>query len=410
MTLVETVIAVALLGTALVMVTEGLTGVRQYANLGDTQDDLRIGALRIQREVGQDLCMSCWYFPDSATTYPTSSLTSDRAMRYWPYVTQMQLPSIYQNSNFRHIEGRSSSLVTLPDRPAFGSSLPTDISLTPSQSGWATSYYARSQELVFLRQTSTTWAADPSEYVRASLRFPSDPTEVAKWTVPNNHNAIGVKYASAWGRDASGNFILHADSNPLVAATVDADADGNPDPYGVPLAGGILKVDNGTLSVQMQFDTVDGISYTMDSDQNQVLDPTKVRDFQYAVVPSNIGLGRLVRAYKARSSTSPSFVTYPGTGDWISWNSANGGWGMKVDKVLSDDVTRVVFETYRQVGDLAINQVRMRLFMARKFGDTRESVLGQTITTVFTMRGRNSATDMQSDATTLGTTRIPITY
>ncbi len=410
MTLVETVIATALLGTALVMVTEGLTGVRRYANLGDTQDDLRVGALRIQREVGQDLCLSCWYFPDGATTYPATTLVADRALRYWPYVTQMQLPTTYQNGNFRHIEGRSSSLVTLPDCPAFGSSLPTDISLTPSQSGWTTSYYARSQELVFLRQTNGTWVADPANYTRSSLRFPTDPTEVAKWTVPNNHNVIGVKYASAWTRDAGGNFVLHSDTNTLVSATVDADADGNPDPYGVSLAGGVLKVDNGTLSVQVQFDSVDGTSYTMDSDQNQVLDATKVRDFQYAVVPSNVGLGRLVRAYKERSTSAPAFTAYPLAGDWISWNSANGGWGMKVDKVLSEDVTRVVFETYRQATDLAIDQVRLRLFMARKFGDTRESVLGQTISTVFTMRGRNSVTDMQTDATTLGTTRIPISY
>jgi len=75
-----------------------------------------------------------------------------------------------------------------------------------------------------------------------------------------------------------------------------------------------------------------------------------------------------------------------------------------VDKILSDDVVRVVFDTCRSVADrsLALNEVRVRLFLARPSSRRSEVVLSRIATFTVILRTNNNATANEAAAGILG--------
>jgi hypothetical protein len=94
--------------------------------------------------------------------------------------------------------------------------------------------------------------------------------------------------------------------------------------------------------------------------------------------------------------------------------------GMVVDKVLSDDVVRIVFDTFRTTRDtsaaddvneqLAVNQVRIRLFLARRSIANPSLIISRMLDTVVSMRAKLSKSWVDQDAGLLGSSGIDLPY
>ena len=117
----------------------------------------------------------------------------------------------------------------------------------------------------------------------------------------------------------------------------------------------------------------------------------------------------------------------PGTGNWGEVGvciSRSGADGMVVDEVLSDNVVRVLFDTYRtvdpgatEVTSLDINHVKVRIYMARPSIQEPGVIIRRMFETVISMRSMNSAYDKdfsqgdtKSISSRLGRTGIGIPY
>ena len=108
------------------------------------------------------------------------------------------------------------------------------------------------------------------------------------------------------------------------------------------------------------------------SSDSRRIAPAQLREYMYAVVPSPFSGfgGRLVRAFSVDFSNYPDRGEGGRPGQWIA---RRDNVGFVVDKVLSDDVTRIVFDTYRtdprsdKQGRVGLNEVRVRLYMASRF-------------------------------------------
>ncbi|HYE04459.1 MAG TPA: prepilin-type N-terminal cleavage/methylation domain-containing protein [Planctomycetota bacterium] len=73
-------------------------------------------------------------------------------------------------------------------------------------------------------------------------------------------------------------------------------------------------------------------------------DVDDLREHTYVLVPNpRTGRGRLERRYR------------------------NGGGAMALDRVVSDDVDRIVFDTYRTAPGLNVNQVRVTIWLSREY-------------------------------------------
>ena len=88
---------------------------------------------------------------------------------------------------------------------------------------------------------------------------------------------------------------------------------------------------------------------------------------------------------------------------------------MVVDRVLSDDVVRIVFDTYRTVdagsatvNALGINQIRVRLYLARRQLTNPDTVLSRMAEATLAMRCRSSGGDMARIAATLGSAPVGV--
>ena len=98
------------------------------------------------------------------------------------------------------------------------------------------------------------------------------------------------------------------------------------------------------------------------------------------------------RAYSALVGTDSAAGEIDGSPanrgvDVGNWISQDGGVAVVVDKVMSDNVARVVFETYRnQVSEeLGLNEVRLHLYMAA-YSETREVRSLRRFTSTFQLR------------------------
>jgi hypothetical protein len=86
---------------------------------------------------------------------------------------------------------------------------------------------------------------------------------------------------------------------------------------------------------------------------------------------------------------------------------------MEIDRVLSDNVTRILFDTYRtvdrdaaEVTTLAANQVRVRIYMARRQATNPNLIISRVFETIIGMRARSSASEVTATTTILGTQPI----
>jgi hypothetical protein len=215
--------------------------------------------------------------------------------------------------------------------------------------------------------------ADGGAYDFSSDAVPAIPSfkgSKNSWRTSGQHEALGIFHASGWipVRDASGAITGYTPrpTEPLNSSSASA----NVEPYGVVMDGGLLQDVSNLQRIGVNWRTVSGAAYA-------VPPVADLLEYSYSVIPSQFGLGCLVRARRVNDATTRKLVTtadpnYPQLGRLIS---SNGNDGMVVDRILSDNVVRVVFDTYRtvdpipnvsQVTSLDINQVKVRIYMAKR--------------------------------------------
>ncbi len=352
----------------------------------------------------------------SSLTLPTS-WSGDRAANYYPYAISQgsaatlgflsahhtQNSVVYNWFSKQNIVRQPKLIASLPgsssDFTAVYSSPPT----AAERTAFVDSFFARSVSLVFVKSMVDTWASVPpgkninlNEFKRIDFKSTGKfAVADSAWRVPGNQAALGVLQASPWSVNASGVASLRAGG----------------DLYGIPMTTGRLNAS--TLALQSMWEGVAPPQY--DTAAIPAPEDSIPREYVYCVVPSPLGVGRLVRAHLVlapagrNAAVAVNTIGGIGVGDVLSTGtyplvSAPLSVGMVVDSVLSENVVRVVFETIRTQplttsNRLAINQVRMRLYLVKLLeaaGD-EGTVIKSNIDTVITMRTNNTPPQIITD-------------
>lgn len=421
-TLVELIVALTILVSLLVAVAEALTATFEQTSMQYTDDTLALQARRASDLISKDLSLSGWHFiSQTAGAYTTTDHDVDRAMIYYPYVIQ-QAPSgeapgttlgrglpdttpshgdINIDEDLTHWQ-RGADLVqlydiTAPEEDSFGGArtLPpalgevADFSNNYHDDGstdadmrsrYYDSYFARSQELIFLKaQTADTWDENPFEQDLPILDF--DNGTDADWNADNRHGTLGVEPFGNWS------------SNNVQA----------PGAWVANLAGGDV------FSVETRWETTSAAPQVYDVTTDQRIMQSELREYGYVVIPSTYTFGRLCRVFSADMTTYPDNGRGTDPGQWIS---RAGDRAVVIDEILAEDVVRVVFDTLRSdgTGALSLNEVRMRLYMARASVKQPDLILFRQFDFIFTMRTRNNGDANTEDETTLGATGIDFLF
>lgn len=397
MSLLEVSISVVILAMVSAMFLQGVIMTKHMESLGNAKDDVNLDAQKILRVLARDLSMSGWAYPSTGVASLTEA--GDRADAYLPYVQLQNRGSATGGlgSQFTYTH-RAESMVSLGTLSQVLPGSPSDATTLMAAGGrgpYLASFHARSQELLFVRQLQGPWAVAPESSLNPLGFVAGD------WTDPSdtNRDALGVMAPSGWEAvvDGGGNVVGYTvrewDANgdgSVAAGEGDADSDGQPDePYGVLLRSGQLLIDGSQLRLVPQWETVTAPDYDPSTEE-------PLRVFSYCVVPTQLGLGRLVRAYRALVADDPAPVAGVEVGQWITPISGVTE-GMRVDEVLSDDVVRVVFDTFRTDDALDVNQVRARIYMARRQVTNPDVIVYRMVETVIAMRGRISRGDREND-------------
>lgn len=440
-TLLEVVIAVALFLVASAAIFESLVSTKHLASLGAAKDQLDTDGNRILRAIAADLTTSGWEFidPVASTTYGGISVTpaADRNLRYYPMVQVQPSPS---NANDLGFNDRlpwtriANSLRNLPNLPTVLPGDPTDDETSPlTEDAWRRSFYARSQNLVFLRTAIGTWqqGQDPGSATDRSVFASLTPTQYEQRR-PSQNQPETLNFSRA----DDGSELTVADWDPTVGVIDDARFDR----LGVLRTSNFFETSPGVWAQRFPNQpygvTLDGGFYDRDDAENAPIKPKwesmrmpvggatlvdDLREYMYAVVPSPtaLGLGRLVRAYRVRGGAAYTLGTEVGQRITDVATDSDGldpaAMAMVIDRVLSDDVVRIVFDTYRtvdagqaQVTTLSVNQVRVRLYLAKRQVTRPDQIIFRVIETSFAMRSRASSGDLALISGILGTVPIGI--
>lgn len=453
-TLLEVTIAGALFFLAVAAVLESAAAARRLQALASANDAIELEARAVLRAIADDLTMSGWDFVD--TQVAGVSRAQDRQLRYYP-MAQIQ-PAVASADGFNtrlpwtRIDGSvarpplaqvvaafgaDGAERALPGDPAHATQAPLD------DEAWRTSFHARSCELVFLRSTVGTWqrrrdtgleesmfrtmsagsylAQLPSSRPLPLLNFSIDAngfeTTADDWRQPNQHARLQVLFASGFEETPDG-WEERTPGEPY-GATLDG---GWYDPGDVetapikPLWESMRKADIAEIPP-----TVPGATSPVDRYRAYMLAPERRREYMYAVVrsPVPLGTGRLVRACRRPDAGAiPLGVEVGQRISEVAVDSgriANESVGMVVDRVLSDHIVRVVFDTYRtvdagapRVTTLAVNQVRVRLYFVRPLVTDPRTLVSRVVETTVSMRARSSGNDIENLLATLGTVPIGI--
>jgi prepilin-type N-terminal cleavage/methylation domain-containing protein len=444
-TLTEILIATTILVLVMGLALETTIASRRYEASAAAQDDLAEDAQRILRTIGEDITLSGWHIPDGTTstgtpaesqletTAPDSGrLTSDPALdrerRYFPYVIASGTGTAPGGATAPRGNPTWFPYATVdaslqPDTAGYLAAggmqpaPPHDIiaalggtaAALPSVIAWYQDPTLPSQSLILLRAftfygndelpAGSTATAAYESYLAApglpTLSFgANDDSDLTTWRSAGNGNALRVMPASPMVDTGTGGWAVRTGVDEDVA-------------FGVPLNTGFaMFTSDGSLRLLPHWETIDTPIY------QRPLDEDEYREYLYTVIRSPVGgsYGRLVRAVKARVASPPQPV---GSGPGNAISQVGGTHCMVIDRVLSDHVLRAVFDTWRtdrlttgDEGRLDINQVRLRLFLARPDLGRSGTPLVRQVSTVFTMRAKNTEAQRTDDSLLLGNTRI----
>lgn len=447
-TLLEVVIAFALFLMAIGAVMESIVATRHLSSQGAAKDQVEIDANSIIRVMAADLALSGWEFGEGTTSFAGVAPGVDRTLRYYPMVQVQRSPDGANTTGFNTALPWTSLAPQVLEVRALPTILPGTVAddLVSPLPAWNSSFHARSAQLVFLRATVGSWRSDqdpgtvgdesvyrnlpeaaylalrPEKVQLPALNFTTDSngleTGWQDWRTAAQHARLGVLFTSGFYESVPGTW---AQRFPDQA-------------YGVTLdAGWYDWADIETAPIKPSWETMRkpntaGLPAIAGMTASEVaraytIAPERLREYMYAVVPSPtaLGLGRLVRAYRRVDAAATPVGVEVGNRITVLANDAGiiatEQVAMVIDKVLSDDVVRVVFDTYRtvdegsaQVTALGINQVRVRLYLARRQVTNPDVIISRLVETTLSMRARSSGGDMDRISGTLGTTPIGLVH
>ena len=476
-TLLEIIIAATILVMVMGLVINALLSARGHEANAAALDDLSRDAERIRVRIQHELSRSGWHIPDGTTSESGEShidpasgrlrggswlSADDRQIRYYPYVLG-DAASLRNDAYFKHARIHPTLRV---DAAAVAASLASATGAAADLLAqgfgapvvdWYASYLKPDQRLVFL--TALTYdpvrpcmteldlanpaapgdvAVEIAAYQRhLTLRTPpvlhfgsNTNSDLADWMTPSNHavlnrSATVVMYPSPISWDGSAWQMRPALSSGDRAG-VEYDAAGNPLAYGRPFDSGYLIDDaNGSMRIVPQWDVTEWRGSTFPdarADAERQGGPLHARpsseevwrERMFAVVRSPLGagyLGRLVLAYKGPVAGRQLGT---GIGQHISADTSSG-WAFIIDDIISDNVVRVAFDTYRtdryaptDDGNLDINQVRVRVFLARP-DQVQHLAMKRLLTFTVTMRAKSAEQQRIDDSILLGTERPGLT-
>jgi hypothetical protein len=450
--LVEIIIALSIFMVVMAGVMEAMVSSNRLSATASIHHEVQLGEMQVVRSITADIASSGWYL------YPTEDVNGDgvlnsgedlngdgvlgdvafnvdgdtpgpdRQLRYYPFVnvaTSTLAGVAFLERRYPGVGGggqsafqatalapsaaraRNNALSRLSPWPAGdstgvaatsalivsratsqGIALPTDL---------ADEMAAPSADIIYLRAATGPWSEDPAdvEHEQASGMefFPGflngtalPGCRASSWNISDNYaNLPNVLRPSEY--EASGSGFLHRNATATTVAT---------NPYGVRAWGALFDDSSSGDVIRIQWEAIaaDRVDLDRQIATDNLMPPDDVREFVLAVVPSPIGLGRLVRAHSviAPIGSTPAVGVEPG--DWISDPAAVRGW--VIDRVLSDDVVRTQWWTRRHNRGLSTNEVQLALVIARVMpsgdGLTR-TVRWQRVTTSMTMWARNEYED-----------------
>ncbi len=421
LSLMEVMISILILGTVVAATNQIMISSANLQSTATAKDALSSDIANVWNRFNQDLSQSTWYIPTSTGAFSTASLTADRTLFYCPFVVQTAHQTTPASPGFAadpllavfnrggagdlrldelRVDGITAEVLdqVLPGVAA-------DRALPPSggftDGTYLTSYFARSQDLIFVRASTSAWNQQtnaprllPSGTPR-DIQLPLElfPGTSADWAQPDRHDQLQVLFPSAFTSSSGPSGSVTWTQRPGVTQ-----------PYGRVMESVWLDSD---FSLQPQLELnrqTDFSSFTN----------AEVRLLGYQVVPSPLGMGRLVRTYAVRN---PATVPAPGS-DPGQYIARNGSDYLVVDAVLSEHVVRILFETARHSDSLGINGIRATVFFARVSERQRTNalIIRRAVTMVFGMRAQNTPSDQErfrtiiKTSTTPGSGAIPFSY
>ena len=421
LTLTEIMIAAALLATVLAVMNQIIAQTSTLQSTATSKDALSADVVTVWSTLNSDLSQSSWYIPDTTINLTSPNLAVDRGLFYLPYVVQPRGALLSASPGFTtnpalaifnrngaddirygqlQVDGISSA-----DLDTVLPGMTTDRSLNPAdafpEGTYGTTYFGPSQELIFCRSATSAWnhvTNRPSTLVSQAPRDIQPPAEPfpgtdVDWMTPGTYGTTRVLYPTAFVSSSTPGGAIVWNQRPDVTM-----------PYGKVM--GSVWLD-GDFALQPQLELIRQPDF-------QSFVPGDVRLMGYQIVPSPLGMGRLVRTYVA---PNPATLPIRGTevGQYIARNGANY---LIVDKILSDNVIRVLFETARHSDTLGINGIRVTIFFARVNEMERKNalIIRRSVTMIFAMRSQNTPSDQEryrgliKTNATPGTGAIPFTY
>lgn len=483
-TLTEVMISIAIMVVVMSGILSSMTAVMDYTSLGKAQDDLVVTGRAIARQIELDIGVSGWWDPTGKGYQATSAAERSEALaRYYPYVQVQDYDSTTSVSGLGSrfvLHARRPSLVQLPfwSVPISLTSMEHKYDALPGSradttkvfwdglnpSSYATqmadfysSYFARSQEIIFLR--SNLGSVGRNDYV---MLFPKDNADA--WRLPVDgttvsgvtpQKALGILTMTEFQRAAferAGSTVTDtygSFTDPVTNMVNYYRKKGSRDQYKIfdlELPTAWLDWNNGEFSVNFRWETIEPIDSSTTTNPSGIasadvaytnVDRTNgvkpvahiLSEYSYVVVPSTIGVGRLVRCVKTKlasaSAVAPRTGTNPGeaisSGVDLDEPGSPTTYYLVVDKILSDDVARITFDTIRtqpipaatdtatygadgaawiQKEALDVNQVRYRIYLVKEYRvNNQNTLIYRQIEGVTSMRARSRASDVDADRT-----------
>jgi hypothetical protein len=387
-TVLEVIMVLGLIGLIMGALLESMIGIRQYATSAEVQDDLTVEGQRVLAIIRDDLVDSGWYLP-----YGSPVTTNERGDLYYPYIQEQynsggvsRLGTMFpQHDRLAYKAATGIDYVTLTNLTNLPGS-PADAnlaSLTATQ--YQTSHYARSQEIIFLKVSTGGFSTNASTQQFQPIDF-SDKNG-ATYTDTLKHHALGIRLWSEWGRGTSwdstaGKWYIDGGTYGHI---YDADASG------IWLQPATTSGTPWAMQMPLRWEAFTKYPNLTASSTNSppVVDLRELREYSYVVIPNTSagGRGELVRTYKHPKNNRTdsagnvtagvsSGMQVIGEGDFNppfpGFAIGSPGMGavtsdLVVDRVISDKVDRITFDTFRSdtAGALEVNQVRVRVFLSK---------------------------------------------
>jgi prepilin-type N-terminal cleavage/methylation domain-containing protein len=379
--LLEVIIVMGITGMMMAALIQAMMGVRQYASTAEVQDDLNVEAQRIIAIIREDLGASGWYLPVGAP-----DAVSDRGNLYFPYVQSQQAGKL--GKMFPHhdrLAYTTKDWVTVTHYPGLPGSEADWDAATLAPLAYRSSFYARSQEIIFLKVMKGSFNPDGLEPLIEPVDFQE--RSGVTYAMPGRHETLGIRRMNQWDRGT--------DWDPDPTKRRWYITSGGMKVYDPYVPGIWLRPASASagMGMPLRWETMTRYPNQTTSGMNPpIINLREIREYSYAVVPNpNAGnRGQLVRAFKKPATdikdSAGNITSGAAATDWII---GRGDYQpdaatlampsvMVVDRVISDKVDRITFDTFRTdaivdpnnplqtISGLEINQVRMRIFLSKK--------------------------------------------